>query len=146
MCGFRTKGEQNGQTQPWTLGPKTREIPTHRREKMAVKPPPFRLTVKAEVPVVQWETSPSPLNVTVNGQPGWLVWLRRPPAPAAVWPLWIDVPLCIHACSPFSSVTQLCPTLCDYMDLSMPGFPGHHQLPELAQMHVHRAGDHHYKV
>ena len=38
----------------------------------------------------------------------------------------------------FSSVTQSCPTLCDSMDCSMPGFPVHHQLPELAQTHVHR--------
>ena len=37
----------------------------------------------------------------------------------------------------FSSVTQSCPTLCDPMDCSMPGFPVHHQLPELAQTHVH---------
>ena len=37
----------------------------------------------------------------------------------------------------FSSVTQSRPTLCDPMDCSMPGFPVHHQLPELAQTHVH---------
>ena len=33
----------------------------------------------------------------------------------------------------FSSVIQLCPTLWDPMDCSMPGFPVHHQLPELTQ-------------
>ena len=33
----------------------------------------------------------------------------------------------------FSSVTQLCPTLCDPTDCSTPGFPVHHQLPKLAQ-------------
>ena len=38
-------------------------------------------------------------------------------------------------------VTQSCPTLCDPMDCSTPGFPIHHQLPELAQTHVHRVGD-----
>ena len=43
--------------------------------------------------------------------------------------------------SQFSSVTQSSPTLCDPMDYSMPGFPVHHQLPELAQTHVHWAGD-----
>ena len=32
----------------------------------------------------------------------------------------------------FSSITQLCLTLCDPMDGSTPGFPVHHQLPELA--------------
>ena len=41
----------------------------------------------------------------------------------------------------FSSVTQLCSTLWDPMDCSMPGFPVHHQLPEPAQTHVHRVGD-----
>ena len=41
----------------------------------------------------------------------------------------------------FSSVAQLCPILCDPMDCSTPGFPVHHQLPELAQTHVHRVGD-----
>ena len=33
-------------------------------------------------------------------------------------------------------VTQSYPTLCDPMDCSMPAFPVHHQLPELAQTHV----------
>ena len=36
-----------------------------------------------------------------------------------------------------SSVSQSCLTLCDPMDCSTPGFPVHHQLPELAQTHVH---------
>ena len=44
-------------------------------------------------------------------------------------------------CLQFSSVTQLCPTLCDPMDYSMPGFPVHHQLPELTQTHIHRISD-----
>ena len=43
--------------------------------------------------------------------------------------------------SQFSSVAQSCPTLCDPMDWSTPGFPAHHQLPELAQTHVHQVGD-----
>ena len=34
-----------------------------------------------------------------------------------------------------------CPTLCNPMDCSMLGFPVHHQLPELAQTHVHQVGD-----
>ena len=41
----------------------------------------------------------------------------------------------------FSSVAQLCPTLCTLMDCSMPGFPVHHQLPEPTQIHVHPIGD-----
>ena len=41
----------------------------------------------------------------------------------------------------FSSVSQSCPTLCDPMNHSTPGLPGHHQLPEFTQNHVHRVGD-----
>ena len=41
----------------------------------------------------------------------------------------------------FSSVTQLCLTLCDPMDCSKPGFSVYHQFLELAQTHVHRVGD-----
>ena len=41
----------------------------------------------------------------------------------------------------FSSVAQLCPTLCDPMNCSTPGLPVHHQLPEFTQTHVHRVGD-----
>ena len=37
----------------------------------------------------------------------------------------------------FGSVAQSCMTFCDPMDCSTPGFPVHHQLPELAQTHVH---------
>ena len=40
-----------------------------------------------------------------------------------------------------SSGTQSCLTLCNPMDCSTPGFPVHHQLPELAQTHVHWVGD-----
>ena len=41
----------------------------------------------------------------------------------------------------FRSVAQSCLTLCNPMDCSTPGFPVHHQLPELTQTHVHRVGD-----
>ena len=46
-----------------------------------------------------------------------------------------------HPIQSVSSVTQSCPTLCDPMDCSMPGFPVHHQLPKLAQTHVHAVSD-----
>ena len=36
-----------------------------------------------------------------------------------------------------SSVAQLCLTVCDHMNHSMPGLPVHHQLPEFTQTHVH---------
>ena len=39
------------------------------------------------------------------------------------------------------SVAQSCPTFCDPMDCSMPGFPVLHYLLELAQTHVHWVSD-----
>ena len=45
----------------------------------------------------------------------------------------------IYFCS--CSVAKLCLTLCDPMDCSTPGLPDHHQLPDLAQTHVHQVGD-----
>ena len=41
----------------------------------------------------------------------------------------------------FSSVAHLCLTLCNPMNHSMTGLPVHHQLPELAQTHVHWISD-----
>ena len=46
--------------------------------------------------------------------------------------------LFLHFSLQFSYVIQSCLTLCDTMDCSMPGFPVHHQLQELAQTHVHQ--------
>ena len=43
--------------------------------------------------------------------------------------------------SQFSSVSQSCSTLCNPMDWTIPGFPVHHQLPKLAQTHVHQVSD-----
>ena len=39
----------------------------------------------------------------------------------------------------FSSVSHV--WLCDPMDWSTPGFPVHHEFPELTQTHVHQVGD-----
>ena len=41
----------------------------------------------------------------------------------------------------FRSVAQSCPTLCDPVACSTPGFLVLHQLTELAQTHVHRVSD-----
>ena len=41
----------------------------------------------------------------------------------------------------FSSVAQWCLNICDLMNCSMPGFPVHHQLPEITQTHVHWVGE-----
>ena len=40
-----------------------------------------------------------------------------------------------------SGSRSVCLTLCDPMDCSTPGLPVHHQLPELAQTHVHQVSD-----
>jgi len=50
-------------------------------------------------------------------------------------------PVFHHLQVQFSSVAQSCLTLCNPMDSSKPGFPVHHQLPELTQTHVHPVGD-----
>ena len=53
----------------------------------------------------------------------------------------------LACCSPwglkvqFSSVTQSCPTLCNPMKHSTPGFPVPHQLLELAQTPVHQVDE-----
>ena len=49
--------------------------------------------------------------------------------------------VCMHISVQFTSVTQLCLTLCDPMDCSTPGFPVHHQFLEIAQTHVHHVCD-----
>ena len=46
---------------------------------------------------------------------------------------------CIAFCC--CSVTQSCPTICNPMDCSTPGFPVLHHLPEFAQTHVHWVSD-----
>ena len=59
----------------------------------------------------------------------------------------VCVCVCVCVRTPFfevkliSSVAQSCPTLCDPMNCSTPGFPVQYQLPELAQTHVHQVGD-----
>ena len=47
---------------------------------------------------------------------------------------------CTHD-NQFSSVAQSCPTLCNPMGCSTPGFLVNHQLLEPTQTHIHRIGD-----
>ena len=54
------------------------------------------------------------------------------PFPDSLWALRFDQ---------FSLVAQMCLTLCNPMDCNTPGFSVNHQLPELAQTHVHWVGD-----
>ena len=51
------------------------------------------------------------------------------------WTLHMKSELVIYLCC--CSVTKLCPTLCDPMDGSRPGFSVLHYLPEFFQAHVH---------
>ena len=48
---------------------------------------------------------------------------------------------CVLLLRSFSSVTQLCPTLCEPTDCNTPGFPVYHQFLELAHTHVHWVSD-----
>ena len=48
-----------------------------------------------------------------------------------------ESPLLFSLCS----VSQLCPTFCNPMDCSMPGFPVLPNLPKFAQTHGHRVSD-----
>ena len=67
----------------------------------------------------------------------------NPQIPFSIQTLFLKVltGTCWDDCFLFSSVTQSCLTLCNPMDCSRAGFPVHHQLPELAQTHVHRVTD-----
>ena len=46
-----------------------------------------------------------------------------------------------HLSVQFSSVAQLCATLCDPRDCSTPGLPVHYKLPEFPHTHVHWDSD-----
>ena len=46
-----------------------------------------------------------------------------------------------HNSVQFSSVAQLCLTLCDPVNCSTPGLPVHHHLLEFMQTHVHQVSD-----
>ena len=90
-----------------------------------------------------------------------LVMLRTPIGQEAtwnwmLWEIWVNkyniwnLSLFTHTVSlisqtrgdiQFSLVTQSCPTLCDPMDCSTPGFLVHHQLLKLTQTHVHWVSD-----
>ena len=72
----------------------------------------------------KWQPTPVflPGESSWTEEPGGLqTWLKR---------------LSMHTYS-YSSASQLCPTLRNPMDCSIPGFPALHHLPELAQTQVH---------
>ena len=53
----------------------------------------------------------------------------------------VNIGLVLTVSVQFSSATQLCLTLCDHMNCSMPGLSVHHQPLEFTQTHAHRGGD-----
>ena len=71
------------------------------------------------------------------------------PSPSVQVALWClrlflnDVSVCQHLflMASLSSLTQSCPTLCESMDCSMPGFHIFHHLLEFAQTSVHQVDD-----
>ena len=75
----------------------------------------------------------------------WITWISRGlkaelsqrPGEKFPWVLWRWPSSDLQ----FSSVAQLCPTLCDPMNCSMQGLPVNLQLPEFSQTHVHQVGD-----
>ena len=69
--------------------------------------------------------------------PSWPNHFPKAPSPNTINLEWKFQPMNLK----FSSVAQLCPTLCDPMNCSTPGLPVHHQLPEFTQTHVHPVGD-----
>ena len=48
---------------------------------------------------------------------------------------------CLFVFSSIQFSRSVVSDFCDPMDCSMPGFPVYHQLPKLAQTHVHRVSD-----
>ena len=78
----------------------------------------------------------------------WIEWFRTDRmsfaeslAQTVIWGFDIIKVELFFFCLSVSLVAQSYLTLWDPMVCSMPGFPVHHQLPELAQTHVHRVGD-----
>ena len=67
-------------------------------------------------------------------------WARWPDS--YLWMRWhFSISQVILQSDQIRSVAQSCPTLCDPMNLSTPGLPVHHKLPEFTQTHVHRVSD-----
>ena len=91
--------------------------------------------------IIQTHSSFHPGNVSLlKASPGSLptdLHLRRRENLAAM--LWILNPA-VSCCCCFS-VVKSCPTLCNLMDYSRPGFPVLHCLPEFGQTPVHWVGD-----
>ena len=65
-------------------------------------------------------------------------WVLFNPDLSYSWPV---CDLHLNARHLYCSVAKPCPTLCDRVDCSTPGFPVLHYLPKLAQTHIHWVTD-----
>ena len=86
------------------------------------------------------DESKEPLDESKRGE--WKSWLKTQHSKNEDHVIWFHQFSSVQFSSvQFISVAQSYPTLCDTMNLSTPGFPVHHQLPEFTQTHVHRVND-----
>ena len=89
-------------------------------------------------PLSRGQPLADPPTATCRDTPGILVWGGSWEHLVCPFPV---CPFLLPSNHQFSSVTQSCLTLCDRIDCSTPGFPVHHQLLKLTQIHVHWVGD-----
>ena len=90
----------------------------------------YSIDVSSQKPPSQWD---------ILSLPYWNVHLQATFHIPAI----LLYPFLLSICSlpEFSSVAHSCLTLYDPLNCPMPGLPVHHQLPELAQTHVHWVSD-----
>ena len=104
----------------------------------------FPLPWEFQTPI---STSRAPDPFLLFGDPGFLTYLPRNwlsliyHLPTYLQKNPSDVPKDICLLYQFSSVAQLCATLCDPMNCSTPGLPVHHRLPEFIQTHIYWVSD-----
>ena len=98
---------------------------------------------------IPWRREWQPTSLFLHGEfhrqrslAGYSAWSHKQSDRLSDWTktvLW--APAVFWSSVQFSSVAQLCPTLCDPMNRSTPRLPVHHQLLEFTQTHVHWVGD-----
>ena len=99
--------------------------------------------IKKYLPGSSTVAHPAPLSMGIV-QARILDWVAISSSRGSSWPRdWTSVSLISPALAGHLEVrvAQSCPTICDPMDCSTPGFPVHHWLLELTQTHVHWVGD-----
>ena len=81
-------------------------------------------------------------NIVRDSSFNWCMIISLQSLPARIICTWNYLSLfLIYWLQSVSSVAQSCPTLCDPMNRSTSGLPVHHQVPKLAQTHVHWVSD-----